>query len=299
MVVEESNLLWLMAYVLIAVVAIALLWIFNPIEQIQAGEVGVVYDAFRGMLPDAMQTGWHWKTPVLQTVYHVKTSRDTVTMFGVDYNKDCVPYPECDDVAIEVPSKEGLPITIDISLFYRVKPEEAVNVVKKLTVDYKVGTVMPSMRSATRDVAGGMAFTDLYGEGRRLLEQGIFDNLKSDFDADGFILEQVLVRDVTLPPDMVKAIQDKQTMQQQFLQKQFELQRQQLEAERIIIEANGTAEAIKIQGNALRTNPEVLQLRAIDKWNGVMPLSTSGALPFINIQPSQQSYPYVVNLTNP
>jgi regulator of protease activity HflC (stomatin/prohibitin superfamily) len=299
MVVEEPYFWKILKYGIIVFVVVFLLLIFNPIEQIQAGEVGVVYDAFRGMLPDAMQTGWHWKTPVLQTVFHVKTARDTVTMFGVDYNKDCVPYPECDDVAIEVPSKEGLTITIDISVFYRVKPEVAVDIVKKLTVDYKVGTVMPSIRSATRDVAGGMAFTDLYGEGRKQLEQGIFDNLEPEFDADGFVLEQVLVRDVTLPPDMVKAIQDKQTMQQQFLQKQFELQRQQLEAERIIIEANGTAEAIKIQGNALRTNPEVLQLRAIDKWNGVMPLSTSGALPFINIQPSQQSYPYAMNLTNP
>jgi regulator of protease activity HflC (stomatin/prohibitin superfamily) len=299
MVVEESNLLWLVKYVFVAVVVIALLWIFNPIEQIQAGEVGVVYDAFRGLLPETMQTGWHWKTPVLQTVYHVRVSRDTVTMFGVDYQKDCVPYPECDDIAVEVPSKEGLSVKIDVSVFYKVKPDKAVEVIKTLTADYKTGTVIPSIRSATRDVAGGMAFTELYGEGRKQLEDGIYNNLYDEFDADGLILEQVLIRDVTLPDEIKKSIEDKQATQQQFLQKQFELQKQELEAQRIIIEANGTAEAIKIQGNALRTNPEVLQLRAIDKWNGVMPLSTSGALPFINIQPSQQAYPYVTNLTNP
>ena len=61
----------------------------------------------------------------------------------------------------------------------------------------------------------------------------------------------------------------------------------QAEAQQRIAEAEGEAKAIQVQGDSLRTNPEVLRLRAIEKWDGHLPQVTSGATPLIDIGPTK------------
>jgi len=269
-----------------------------PIEVIEPGHVGVIYNAFGGVdMSHTMQPGWNLKIPILQTIYHVQTARDTINMYGTAFGKDCNA-PDCDDIAVQVPSKEGLLITVDVSIFYKVKPDKAASIIQTLTPNYRDGTIMPTVRSSIRDITGGMAITELYGEGRTQLEQGIFDKMQSKLDSDGFTLEQVLIRDVVMPDQITRAIQDKQSMEQAALQKQYEVDLAQKEAQRKIMEAQGIANStiIQAQGNAetiriineqLKQSPEYTQFLAIQKWNGVLPLATGGALPFIQIPINQ------------
>lgn len=288
----KNILIWCISIVAV-IVAIAL--ILDSIEIINAGEVGVVYDAGRGILPDTMGIGWHIKTPVLQTIYHIKTARDTINLYGT-YEECKREADDCDDIAVQVPSKEGLEIIVDVSVFYKVKPEKAIDVVKGLTTEYVWGTVIPSVRSATRDVAGGMAVTELYGAGREKLEDGIYDNLFEKFDKDGFILEEVLIRDVAIPEQIKNAVEAKQKTEQEMLQKETEVKKEKLEAERKIAQAVGEADAklkvataeaesIRIQGQALRENPDVVQLRWVEKWDGKMPVYMlgTGTTPLVSI----------------
>jgi regulator of protease activity HflC (stomatin/prohibitin superfamily) len=127
-----------------------------------------------------------------------------------------------------------------------------------------------------------MAVTELYGTGREQLEQGIFNNLNPKFEKDGFVLEEVLIRDVAIPEQIKNAVESKQKTEQEMLQKETEVKKEKLEAERIIAEATGVAEsklkvataeaeAIRIQGQALRENPDVIQLRWVEKWDGKLP----------------------------
>jgi len=269
-----------------------------PIEVIEPGHVGVIYNAFGGVdMTHTMQPGWNFKIPILQTIYHVKTARDTVNMYGTAFGRDCIA-PDCDDIAVQVPSKEGLLITVDISIFYKVKPEQAASIIQTLTPNYRDGTILPTVRSSIRDITGGMAITELYGEGRTQLEMGIFSKMQPKLDADGFILEQVLIRDVVMPDQITRAIQDKQSMEQAALQKQYEVELAQKEAQRKIVEAEGianstiiqargNAETIRIVNEQLKQNPEYVQFLAIQKWNGVLPLATGGTLPFIQIPLNQ------------
>ncbi|MCX6775839.1 MAG: prohibitin family protein [Candidatus Micrarchaeota archaeon] len=269
-----------------------------PIEIIGPGYVGVIYNAFGGVdMSHTMQPGWNFKIPILQTIYHVKTARDTVNMYGTAFGKDCNA-PDCDDIAVQVPSKEGLLITVDVSIFYKVKPDKAASIIQTLTPNYRDGTIMPSLRSSVRDITGGMAIIELYGEGRTQLEQGIFNKMQPKLDSDGFILEQILIRDVVMPDQITKSIQDKQSMEQSTLQKQYEVELAQKEAQRKIMEAQGIANStiIQAQGNAetiriineqLKQSPEYTQFLAIQKWNGVLPLATGGVLPFIQIPINQ------------
>lgn len=73
------------------------------------------------------------------------------------------------------------------------------------------------------------------------------------------------------------------TAEQQALAAKNKLDQVKFEADQKVAEARGKAEAITIESNALRANPAILQLRALEKWNGTLPQVTSGAVPFINL----------------
>jgi regulator of protease activity HflC (stomatin/prohibitin superfamily) len=317
---ESGNVL----KIVFAVVAgIFLLWFASQcIERIDTGYKGVIYNAWSGLDEQTTwDSGWHLKVPILQSITNVPISRQTVNMYGVNFDKDCKPYPDCDDMAIQVPSKEGLIITVDVTVFFRVNPAKTPQVVKQLTMNYKEGTVMPLMRSVVRDVAGQMTITELYGSGREKLESEMTTRLTEYMNKDNLILEGVLIRDVEMPAQIKQSIQDKMTAEQTSLQKDYEIQIAQKEANRTVTEAKGRADAAALQktidaqaqatatvltaqANANKTileglaqaqaieainkqlaqSPQYVQLRYAEQWDGKLPLyMLGGALPLINI----------------
>lgn len=250
--------------------------IFNSIvEIIPPGYVGVVYDARQGILFDRiMYPGWNFKIPILQQVYKVKTARDTINMYELSYD-ECRKDPECDDVAVQVPSKEGLLITIDISTLYKTDPAKAPNIIQTLTPEYRTKTIIPYIRSVAREVTGNMAITELYGAGRERLQEGILEKMKPLMEKDGFILDGILVRDVSYPEQIRRAIEEKQAMEQQALKKQYEIDVAKKEAERKKIEgegvanqkiaiAEGDAKALELVAKAIKENPEVLKFKNLE-----------------------------------
>ncbi len=205
--------------------------VFDVLVVVQPGYVGVDYTAWGGITMDKVrEPGWSLKLPIIQKVYMVKTARDTVNL-----------YPGGDDVAITAPTKEGLLVTTDVSVLYRIKPGVAPKLVQELTPDYRRGTIMPRIRSAVREVSGGMSVTELYGPGRERMQQEIFNKLLVELEKDGFILEEVLVREIDMPPDITRAIEDKQSMEQSAMKKQYEVDLTQKEAERLKLQGEGQA----------------------------------------------------------
>lgn len=250
---------WLIG-IIVVIFAIALL---NPIAIIGPGEVGVVYSAIGGIdLDRIMEPGWNFRIPILQRIYHVKTARATINMYGTF--EECQSDKECDDIALHVLTNEGLEVGIDVTVFYRVKPDESPSVVQELTMQYQEGTVMPRIRGIVRDVIGDMAITEVYGPERERLAQEIFDSLEPLMVNDGFVLDEVQVRDIDPPKEISDAIKAKQKMEQDVMTKEHEVRLAAKEAERKITEAGGIAKSIEIQGETLRKNPEYLQLKQLD-----------------------------------
>lgn len=221
-------------------IGIAVVLVLTSIVVISPGEVGVVYSAMSGVSNTELPAGWHLRMPILQSVYHIKTARDTVNMYYTDYAK-CKEDKECTDVALSVPSKEGLIVTLDVSVLYRIQPGKAPEILQRLTSEYRFGTVVPKVRSVIREVTGGMSVTDLYGSGRERLQLDAFAKLKPSLESDGFILDEVLVRDVSMPPQITTAILEKQTVEQSALKKEYEVQMAKKEAERVVAGAIGQA----------------------------------------------------------
>jgi regulator of protease activity HflC (stomatin/prohibitin superfamily) len=319
----EKNFRTSLRLVLFGVFGLFVLWLlFSCIEQIDNTHVGVIYNAMGGLDENTIWTsGWHLKVPILQSITQVPISRETVSMYGTVW-ADCEKDPECSDIAIQVPSKEGLIITVDATVFFKVNPAKAPQVVKQLTMNYKTGTVEPLMRSVVRDVAGQMTITELYGAGREKLEVEMTSRLKEYMDKDNLILESVLIRDVEMPEQIKQSIQNKMTAEQTSLQKDYEIQIAQKEANRTVTEAKGRADALATQtlvdANAQATktllmaqatanktvlegeaqakaieainkqlaqSPQYIQLKYAEQWDGQLPqyMLGGGTLPLINI----------------
>jgi regulator of protease activity HflC (stomatin/prohibitin superfamily) len=80
-----------------------------------------------------------------------------------------------------------------------------------------------------------------------------------------------------------EAIEAKVTAEQSALAAKNKLEQIKFEAEQDIASARGRAEALKIESEALKSNPEILELRALEKWDGRLPTVTGGNVPFVNI----------------
>ena len=162
----------------------------------------------------------------------------------------------------DVPSSEGLIIGLETSLLYRLEPERAAEVFQTIGPRYQEIVVIPNLRSVMRAVTAAHTANALYSEGRELVAQQMLDQLKKILDARGVTVENVLLRDITLPDTLRTAIESKQQADQQSQQMQFVLQRERQEADRKRIEAQGVADFQRIVSSGI--SDQLLQWKGIE-----------------------------------
>lgn len=160
-----------------------------------------------------------------------------------------------------VPSKEGLSVKLEVSILYRLNPDMAADIYKKVGVNYAEVVIKPQFRSASRGVTVQFEVKTLYTSGRELVAEKVFEDLESLMADRGVILEKVLLRSIVLPPTVSKAIEMKLKAEQESEQMKFVLQKERQEADRRVIEAEGIAKSQEII-NATLTN-SYLQHEAI------------------------------------
>jgi prohibitin 1 len=138
-----------------------------------------------------------------------------------------------------VPSDEGLVMTLDTSLLFRLSPENAAQVYQKIGPNYVDVIVEPNMRSAIRSVTAAHSASALYTGGREEVAQKIYDELAKQLGNRGIEVQSVLLRDIQLPQMLKSSIEAKQQAEQDALRMAFILQKEKQEADRKRIEAQG------------------------------------------------------------
>lgn len=228
--------------VLIVIAAIIAFWFLNPIVIIPAGHVGVK-DFFGRVSPTTLEPGLGLVVPLTRVVkMSVQTQEDT-------------------EVA-ETPSKEGLNISLNVSLLYRLDPRKAVEIYKTVGRNYKEIIVQPQMRSAIREVTASYEAKALYSVQRDRIAGEIMDFYVKMTQGRGVIADQVLLRNIGLPHTLAAAIQEKLKREQESEQMKFILQKEQQEAERKRIEAQGIADFQKIVSQGI--SPQLLEWKGIE-----------------------------------
>lgn len=226
----------------IAVLVIGLL--FFSIKQIEPGMVGV--QKLFGRVDDkVLVSGLNLVNPLVQVeVFDIRTQNYTMSSVQDEGEK-------AGDDAIHVLSADGLEVIVDLTVLYKVLPTEAPRILKEIGSDYRNTIVRPICRTKIRDNAVYYDAVALYSTKRDEFQQRIFNTIEKDFKSRGLVLEQLLVRNLTLPQSVKTTIESKINAEQDAQKMTFVLQKEKQEAERKRVEAQGIADYQKILSTGL------------------------------------------------
>ena len=214
------------------------------IKQIDAGEVGVK-KLFGSIQPEVLQSGLHFINPLLD-VKTIDIKTQNYTMSGVHDEG-----AKAGDDAIKVLTSDGLEVTIDLTVLFRVVSSEAPRLLKETGEDFTDKIVRPITRTKIRDNAVYYQAVDLFGSKRDEFQQRIYKSIEDDFKKRGLLLEQLLVRNITLPNSVKASIESKINAEQDAKKMEFVLQKEKQEAERKRVEAQGIADYQRIINTGL------------------------------------------------
>jgi regulator of protease activity HflC (stomatin/prohibitin superfamily) len=161
------------------------------------------------------------------------------------------------DDSIYALSKEGLSVSLDITVLYRLSQEKAPMLFKEIGQNYSEVIVRPEIRSAIREVVANYDVKEIYSAKRAEANQKLTDLLKSKVEPRGIMIEEVLLRNVQLPKNLADSIELKLQSEQEAQRYDFILEQETKEAERKRIEAAGQRDSQKIISEGL--TPSYLQ----------------------------------------
>jgi prohibitin 1 len=205
-----------------AAVVFALLAFGQMITVVPAGNVGVV-DFFGTVSQNTLKAGINLINPLARVIkFSVQTEELKETM--------------------DVPSKEGLTVQLEISALYHLNPEKAAEVYKSVGENYVQILLEPQIRSVSRGVTAGYDARALYTSEREILAQTIMVDLEKLVEPRGITIEATPLRRVGLPAGLTASIEEKLRAEQESQRMQFVLTKEKQEAERKRIEAQGISD---------------------------------------------------------
>ncbi len=208
---------------LVVVGIIGFILVMMSVVNIGPGQAGVIFRPFGGgvdTLTPPLSEGMHLVAPWNKVyVYNIRQQELKETM--------------------KVLSQDGLDITLDASVWFQPSVSELGKLHKYRGRNYVEDVLKPAVRSATRTVVGRYTPEQIYASKREAIQQEIFNETEQILKNQYVQLNNILVRDVTLPPTIKNAIERKLKQQQEALEYEFRLQKEKKEAERKRIEAEG------------------------------------------------------------
>lgn len=209
------------------------------VVQVDAGKVGV-QSVFGNVKKQTLNSGLNFVNP-LADIKELDLKTQNYTMSGVHDEGT-----KSGDDAIRVLSADGLEVTIDLTVLFRIVPDKAPSIYKQIGLDYVDVIVRPLSRTRIRDISANYDAIALYSTKRDEFQTRIFNSIEKDFKDRGLVLEQLLVRNIALPESVKKTIESKINAEQDAQKMTFVLQKEKQEAERKRVEAQGIADYQRI-----------------------------------------------------
>lgn len=257
-------------FVKIAAGIAVLILVLMSIAYVPAGHVGVL-TFFGRVTGDVLSEGTHFVNPFkVNNTFSVRTIEMKETA--------------------SVPSDEGLIMTLDTSLLFRLDASKASEVFRTIGPEYVTTVVEPNLRSAIRAVTASHSANALYTGAREEVAMKIQDELGKILNTRGIIVESVLLRDVQLPAMLKASIESKQQAEQDALRMSFVLQKEKQEAERKRIEAQGISDFQRIVAAGI--SPQLLEWKGIEATEK---LAGSGNAKVVIIGNSKNGLPLILD----
>ena len=256
-----------------AVILGGVLFLFTmmyAIERIDSGQTGIIVNlagSERGVDDAKVETGW------------VLYNRFTKQLFEYPAFAQIVDYEPFD-----IQDKKGTIFTTDPTIEYYIEREHAKVVFlryRKTTTELEQSVILTEVKNAYKDIAG-LYETDSLINNRPAFEKEVEALLKERLSMRGFTFTNI--QSSVKPNEVLQAAIDaKNTAVQNALKVENEKKAAIAEAEKVVAAAKGKADANRILQQSI--TPELIQLKAVEKWDGKLPLSTSGnTLPFLELK---------------
>ncbi|MGB5190626.1 prohibitin family protein [Robiginitalea sp.] len=257
----------------ILLVIVAIILVTKSAIVIGSGEAGVLYRTFgEGVVIDE---------PPLGEGFHLVAPWNKVFIYEVRQQEVFE--------KMKVLSSNGLDIQLDASAWFQPKYADLGRMHQEKGDQYKERILLPAIRSAARSVVGRYTPEDLYSTKRDAIQKEIFEETKRIVDDQYIQLNEVLVRDVTLPSTIKDAIERKLRQEQESLEYEFRLVSADKEAQRQIIQAQGKADANRILSASL--TDKILQDKGIE---ATLKLSESPNAKVVVVGSGQSGLPLIL-----
>ena len=254
--------------ILLAVVGLVAGILFSIVSQgiivIDPVETGVVVNTLTGDLEEpARGPGTSIIIPGIQEVFIYPTEQQQYTMSGIPREGQV----QGDD-AVEALTEDGQVVFIDITVIYRIHPDNVNTVHRNWRQRYEDDFIRPTLRGITRDVVSQFQAEDIYGIDREAMQGQIEDRMRTRMEGEGVSLSNLRVRRIRFSEQFAAAIERKQIADQEAQEAEIRVREQEQEAERIRVEARGARDAaiLDAEGDARSTvlraqaNAEALRL---------------------------------------
>lgn len=244
-------------------------------DRVTPGHVGVKVSnvgSSSGVQPKALDVGWYF-TPPGSTIYEYPIFTNNYTWKG--------------DETLRFQDKTGLSVSADVTVAYRANPLKVPVLFTTFRRDMDsilAGQIRNTVRDAIVRNASGLSVEEIYGVKKAWLIQKAHEDASAYLGKYGIVIEQLTwAGNINLPDSIQKQINDRVANEQEALAEQAKVATAKARSDAKIAEAQGTAEALRIEGEALKENSNIATLRAIEKWDGTLPTTMvpGQAVPFI------------------
>lgn len=260
--------------------------IFVPMtscSRVEPGHVGIKVSNFgssAGVSGNALGVGWYF-TPFGTNIYEYPVYTSTYAWTASTHEG------AENDESFTFQDRNGLNLSADISVAYRVDPVKAPILFQKYRTEMRgivEGPMRNAIRSALNDESANLGVEEIYGPKKAALIASVLRDASRYFEPFGLHIEQLYwASNIRMPEQVLSQINTKIANEQAALAAQANVATVQANAAARIADAEGKARSSTIEGEALRANPEILRQRAIEKWDGKLPtyMASGGQLPFI------------------
>lgn len=249
--------------VISALILILVVLLFSSFYTISAGQRGVLL-TFGKPSMDAVGEGLHFKVPLAQSVRKMEVRTQKI------------------ETMADAASKDLQDVQTTIALNFHLSPSQTPALYQEVGISYVDRIINPAIQEAVKAVQAKFTAEELISR-RVEVRSGIQEALNERLGKYYIVVDDFNIVNFQFSEEFDRAIEEKVTAEQRKLKAEMDLERIKVEKEQKITQAEAEAESIRIQSLALQQNKDILELRAIEKWDGILPKVTGGATPFIDV----------------
>jgi len=272
----------------IALVLVAFFVVSSSVRIVDVGTVGIVKRLGR-VTGTILDPGMHFVMPFVDTVITYNTKDIIYEVASPE--KQATSHADYLDYPLETTTQDGQQITMSFTVRFRINREETVRIAQTLgdESDAVEKVVKFHSRIVARQVPRTYPASELYTGNVTLAQQEIEDQLRPMFAAKGLDLDAFGIREIVFSQEYISAIEQKQIERERVITEQHRAEQAKFRKEATITEAEGEAEAIRLRGEALRENPDIVQLEFVnairdpDSSVRLIVVPSESVLPILNL----------------